>query len=107
MKSFTIIFGGTKEKPRQYSVLLKQTPASWRQQADGSTFCMDCGETLTLCFLPRIVPAKGNQGSDYMQPCGVRCDCFLDGPQPELLPYHRKLKTEPLPIILVEPEPVA
>jgi hypothetical protein len=103
MKQFRIIFGGTEKRPLWYSVIPgAEAPDCWRENPDGSAFCIDCGENLTFCFPPRT----GGQ-SVYTTPTSVRCDCFLDGPQTEKLLYSRIFKREPLPIILVDPPAVA
>lgn len=103
----TITFGGTNDKPRRYAAVagLASFPSSWHQQADDSTFCDECGETLTLCFAPRVRAEESGFAGDYLTPIRVRCDCFVAG-SPRTADWTQKLKTEPIPVILVDPPPV-
>jgi hypothetical protein len=101
MKLQTLVFGD-----RLYRV--DEPEPSWHQPSpNDAAECGICGGTLTFCFAGRTDESKAGIGTYYMFPVGVRCDCFLDSPQPEKMPYHRTLKRQPVPITLIESEKLA
>lgn len=83
-------------------------PTTWRQSAvrgkDGqpeeTAHCIRCDSNVVWVLPARLSPVAAGQASGYMQPIGLRCECFLKIPNTS---WSGELLESPVKITPVQP----
>ena len=76
---------------------------SWTQSSPMDLVeCSLCKETVTFVF-PACDLDLAKHASNYMNPVGVRCDCFLEKPDSTNSGCQTKRKREPLKLLCCAP----